>query len=326
MGKFCSQCGKPLQEGEVCECQQQNTQNIVQSENVMQSTANIVEQTAGSYENGTNEAFQNPNANMQQDAFQNPNVNMQQNTFQNSNANGQQGPAWNQNVNTQQGTTWTQNENFQKGAEMIKTEGMSVLNRTIRMFKKPIGEIKDMANSDNLMTGLSAVITNMVVILLLSIIAMITVHIKLGEFSSFIKIPYVQIVFMAVVLSAIYDFGLAGSMFLTVKAFFKENTSFAKMLSIVGGKVLLDSVFIAAGCILAILNGSLGLFIIALGMIFSSIVLIIGFYEVSALGSEQKVFAYFIALIIFVIALSIIYYVIAQSAINDLTRALKYLF
>lgn len=276
MASFCNQCGKPLQEGEICTCQQQ----------AANPAPNAVPQ-------------------FQQAPVQNQMGNI---PFQ---------------AAPQQGAAFAANSG-QMANQWIGSS-KNVFTNIVDLFKDPIGTVKRIADENKLMPPMIMVIINIVVIYLVSVISMVTVRIKLGDYAEWISIPYVRIVLTTTILAAIYDFALAGALFLSTKVFFKEETTFPKMLSIVGSKVILDSIFIIIGAIFMILNRTLGMLIIAVGMMFTTIIFIMSFQKISVLTDAKKFYALFIGMVMQTIVMVIIYYMIANSIVSSLTSALSYI-
>ena len=122
-----------------------------------------------------------------------------------------------------------------------------------------------------------------------------------------------KVVLFSTIGAAAYDFGFAGLLYLSTRCFFKEDTSYGKMLAIVGGKVLLDSVFIVAGVVIMILSSQLGMFVISFGMIFTTIISIMAYNKVSTLSDTKKVYGYFIAYAILVLIIMLVVYILAGS-------------
>lgn len=209
-------------------------------------------------------------------------------------------------------------------ANQVINSSKNIFREIGNLFKDPIGTTVRIADENKMTMPLIMVITNIVVIFLLAVICMLTVRIRLGEYSSWLSIPYVKIVLVMTILSAIFDFALAGALMLSVKVFFKEETSFAKMLALVGTKVLLDSIFIIAGVILAMISAPLGTVVIGAGMVFTSLIFIMSFQKLSALSDTKKFYALFAAVIMQVVVMAIVYAVIARSVLGGLSSALSY--
>jgi hypothetical protein len=282
MAKFCSQCGRPLQEGEICTCQQQNVSQA--------------QPTQGQVYQGQPYQGQ-PNQGQPYPQFQN---NMGNVPFQGK----------------------TNGVNGNQIADLVKNVGKEIGN----LFKDPIGTTEKIAEKNDMTLPLAMVITNIVFIFLISIIAMIVVRVKLGDWAEWVSIPYVKIVLVVTILSAIFDFALAGVTVLSAKVFFKDDMSFAKALSLSGTKVLIDTVVILAALILTVLSPAVGVAVLSLGMFFTTLMFITSYQQVCKLSMTKKFYSLFVTLILQAAAMGIVYAVVAGSVASSLQTALGYLF
>jgi hypothetical protein len=297
MAKFCSQCGRPLQEGEICTCQQQNV-------NQAQPTQ---EQT------NQGQVFQGqPN---QGQAYQGQ-------PFQGQPNQGQPYPQFQNNMGNVPFQGKPNGINGNQIVDLIKNVGKEIVN----LFKDPIGTTERIAEQNDKTMPLAMVITNIVFIFLISIIAMIVVRVKLGDWAEWVSIPYVKIVLVVTILSAIFDFALAGVTVLSAKVFFKDDMSFAKALSLAGTKVLIDTVVILAALILTILSPTVGVAVLSLGMFFTTLMFIMSYQQVCKLPAAKKFYSLFVTLILQAAAMGIVYAVVAASVASSLQTALSYLF
>jgi hypothetical protein len=207
-------------------------------------------------------------------------------------------------------------------ADLAKNIGKEIVN----LFKDPIGTTEKIAEKNDMTMPLTMVITNIVFIFLISIISMIVVRVKLGDWAEWVSIPYVKIVLVVTILSAIFDFALAGVTVLSAKVFFKDDMSFAKALSLAGTKVLIDTVVILAALILTVLSVAVGVAVLSLGMFFTTLMFITSYQQVCKLSMTKKFYSLFVALIMQAAAMGIVYAVVAGSVASSLQTALGYLF
>ncbi|SER42884.1 hypothetical protein [Lachnobacterium bovis] len=124
MAKFCTKCGRPLQDGEICNCQgQTNEQNNETFNNTVNSSetqaTNSNDNVSFDYNYSTQNVANNQNAgySYQQNDMQNGNYNYQQNNMQNGNYNYQQNNMQNPNYNYQQ--PYVRQNTF--GSELVNT-------------------------------------------------------------------------------------------------------------------------------------------------------------------------------------------------------------
>jgi hypothetical protein len=307
MANFCSQCGRPLQEGEICTCQQQNVnQAQPNQEQAYQAQPNQAQ------------AYQaQPN---QGQAYQaQPN---QEQAYQGQPNQGQPYPQFQNNMGNVPFQGKTNGINGNQIADMAKSIGKEIGN----IFKDPIGTTEKIAEKNDMTLPLTMVILNIAVIFLISVISMIVVRVKLGDYASWFSIPYVKIVLVVTILSAIFDFALAGLTLLSTKVFFKDDMSFAKALSLVATKVLIDTVVILAALILTVLSPAVGVSVLGLGMFFTSLMFITSYQQVCKLPTTKKFYSLFVTLIMQAAAMGIVYTVVAASVASSLQTAISYLF
>lgn len=221
MAKFCSQCGKPLQEGEVCSCQK---------------TAN----------------------------------------------------------DTAEQVT----KQMQEAAQVVVVQGANVFKKMVDIFKSPIRTVKQIADAQDKAAAFSMVITNVLVLSIITLIACVSANSKLD---GWFEIPVAKMVLTVLLTATGVDFALAACLWLTTKYFFREDVSFIKMLSVTGAKLLIDSVFIVAGSILAIVSVQIGMVIFGLGSLFTMLLFIQSYTEVSTLDKDKKFYALTVALAIFAV-------------------------
>jgi hypothetical protein len=296
MAKFCEQCGRPLQEGEICTCQQQNVnQAQPNQEQVYQAQPN------------------------QEQAYQGqPN---QEQVYQAQPNQGQPYPQFQNNMGNASFQGKTSGMIGNEIIDLLKNEGKEIGN----LFKDPIGTTEKIAEKNDMTMPLTMVLTNIVVIFLISVISMIVVRVKLGDYADWVEIPYVKIVLVATILSAIFDFALAGVSVLSDKVFFKDDMSFAKALSLVGTKVLIDTVVILAAIILAVLSTAVGFGVLGIGMFFTTLMFITSYQQVCKLSETKKFYSLFVTLVLQAAAMGIVYAVVAASVVSKLQSILYYL-
>lgn len=276
MANFCNQCGRQLQDGEVCNCQQQNVNQ---------------NQTMGGMPNQAQQPYQQ---------FQNNMGNMPYQGYPQQNPYGMMG---NQVVSTSK----------------------NIFQEIANIFKDPIGTTKRLADEDKMTMPLTMVIINIVAVFLLSIIYMIVARVKLADYASWVSIPYVKIVLIMTIVSAIYDFALAGLTLLSTKVFFKEDISFAKALTLVGTKVIIDTLVLIVAAILAILSTALGGIVLSAGMIFTTLMFVMSYQKLSSLSDTKKFYSLFVTFVMQAVVMGIVYAVLYESFVTYIQSILYYM-
>lgn len=256
MAKFCNQCGRPLEEGETCNCQIQE---------------------------GFTQSFQ-----------------------------GQQGTQ--QNAQTSEGNS-TLNQMNQQFAGKTK----NLFEKILPLCKNPVGEIKNLAMSNDKSLGLIMVLCNIVISILITIIGMIVVRVKLGQYAEYISIPYVKMIISVGILVAANYFALAGFLLLTSKVFFKAETNFAQMISVIGVKALYDTFIMIIGTVVSLVFPAIGIFLILLGGIYTMVVMLFSYGEVVNMNPNNKVYSICISYV----GMLLMYYIIYKSVFDNMLSNLS---
>lgn len=173
-------------------------------------------------------------------------------------------------------------------------------------IRNPASAVKQVLAAEDITQPLALVFINLISIFITSIICVIVLNIRYSLYFSWIHIPSAGIIILTLLLAAVFDFGFPGLLFVSTGIIFKEKTSFYKMLSMAGGKVIIDSVFILAGSVFMIF-GSFFFFLFAIaGNILSFAVLITIYNEEINLPQIKKIYNISLSLTIIYITIIII--------------------
>lgn len=262
MGKFCSQCGRPLEEGEVCNCQAGQTQQQNQS-------------------------------------------------------NGFSGEQMNQTI------------------DKITNETKSFLSRILPILKNPVEELKKIAKTNETAPGIQMIIINLVITFLAMIIFTFLQKLLYGGGMGYLTAYYIGNAIGSTILTAItYLIWAAATYFLwaavlfgVTKTFAKdEQTTFASMLTIVGGKALYDTAIRVVGVLLMVVLSGFGSFVLAIGSAFTSILMIVTYCETVELEGSKKVYALAIAYACVILVSDMIMFVTSNSLFSSMVNSLGGIF
>jgi hypothetical protein len=312
MANFCNQCGRPLQEGEICTCQQQN---VNQAQPTQAQSAQGQPNQEQVFQGQPNQGQPNQGQPYQGQPYQGQ-------PYQGQPYQGQPYQQFQNNMGNAPFQGKANGINGNQIVDLAKNVGKAIGN----LFKDPIGTTEKIAEKNEMTLPLTMVILNIAVIFLISIISMIVVRVKLGDWAEWVSIPYVKIVLVVTILSAIFDFALAGLTLLSAKVFFKDDMSFAKALSLVGTKVLIDTVVILAALILTVISSAIGIALLSVGMFFTSLMFIMSYQKVCKLSETKTFYSLFVTFVMQMAAMGIVYAVVAASVLSSLQTALGYLF
>lgn len=176
----------------------------------------------------------------------------------------------------------------------------------LQFIRNPVSAVRRVVSSGDISQPLAMVFINLISVFIASVICVIILNIRYSLYFSWLHIPSAGIIIFSLLLAAIFDFGFPGLLFVSTGIIFKEKTSFYKMLSITGGKVITDSLFLLAGSAFMLL-GSFFFFLFAIaGNIISFAIIITIYNEEISLPQTRKIYSISIPLIIISIIIIII--------------------
>ena len=262
MAKFCIHCGKPLEEGEVCTCQEAVAENA--------ATENTTAQTESA-------EIQTPVENVQAETPVTPTPQTTTNT---------------------EGTT---NNTTNKASSNEFVEKLKlVFTKFVDYFKSPTNTAKEFAAMNDSMYGILMICSNLIVLFLLALIlvsaganAVRSIPI-LGSMLSGSAFP---VSLMITVIFAAYYFAMAGMLTFTTKVLFKGSMTFKQAVSIVGVNAFINAVILLAAIILMLISPALGMIVLYLGFIYSSLMEYVTYIEMADISSDKKAYALLISII-----------------------------
>lgn len=265
MAKFCIHCGKPLEEGEVCTCQQA-------AENAAENTTTQAEATE----------TQTPVEEVKAETPVTPTP--QPNTTGATN-------------NTAGNTSNTAQSN--EFVEKLKL----VFTKFADYFKSPTGTVKEFAAKNDSMYGILMICTNLIVLFLLSLILINSGADNLsripliGAIGGLLSDSAFSIALMITAIFAALYFAMAGMLVLTTKSMFKGTMKFSQAVSIVGVNAFINAVVLIVAIILMLISPTLGLIVLYLGIIYSSLMEYVSYIEMADISSDKKAYALLITFI-----------------------------
>ena len=274
MAKFCTKCGRKLEEGEVCTCtsaNQEPPQQIYAQPPQTEEYGSMAGSTEGQRQDQSRQQGQYYNPNQQNQYYNqsqqggqyyDPN---QQNQYYNQEQQGgqyydpnQQNPYYNQ---SQQGQYYNQNQQgpynnqgqyyqgngqYQqqrtKEAEWLYNKKDQLVAGTKNMFseilpilKAPVTRVKEIADSNNPAVGIEFIATKMVVCLLFLLIALLKIRGAVSGYSSYIDIKIPYLKSILCVILATAGIDVIDALLLKViTALFGAKASFQAYIDVVG--------------------------------------------------------------------------------------------
>lgn len=192
---------------------------------------------------------------------------------------------------TENSNVYGGHETGSSAAEFNWKQPSQLFSLLLQFVKNPLEAARQIVYSEVIALPFVLVAINIITIFVASIICIIATKIKYGFYLSLIHIPLAVIVMMTVFVSAIFDFGLAGLLFISTNLIFKHKIGFLKILSMVGSKVVIDSIFMLVGSIFVFISSFFFYIFIITGNIISFAVLITVYNE-EELSPLKKLYSF----------------------------------
>lgn len=325
---FCTKCGRKLEEGEICTCQQLKSapkmqpQVKVETQSVQREQPEVRKSVELQKNQSTSQQTQQPEKQRQAASQQGKPVQQSVNSHQyQQNTGYQQRQSYQQNVNYQQKQQYSQNMNYQqsqqyqqnmntqhgnirdsKEAEWAKEKGAAALGN-VKIFlgaagsvlKKPVSEAVRMSDDSTGKSGLhfitvKAIFTTIVVLILSMVTAGKIASASNGYFSFFdIKMPYFTLIVLSLIATIGFDMVKVGIMTMMTKAFGGSAAPKA-MYSVVGVQAVFDLLITAVICVLMLISPSIAMTVaFTLGLVYAiGLTPFVGYASYSAVTNMDK--------------------------------------
>lgn len=325
---FCTKCGRKLEEGEICTCQQLKSapkmqpQVKVETQSVQREQPEVRKSVELQKNQSASQQTQQPEKQRQAAPQQGKPVQQSVNSHQyQQNTGYQQRQSYQQNVNYQQKQQYSQNMNYQqsqqyqqnmntqhgnirdsKEAEWAKEKGAAALGN-VKIFlgavgsvlKKPVSEAVRMSDDSTGKSGLhfitvKAIFTTIVVLILSMVTAGKIASASNGYFSFFdIKMPYFTLIVLSLIATIGFDMVKVGIMTMMTKAFGGSAAPKA-MYSVVGVQAVFDLLITAVICVLMIISPSIATVVaFTLGLVYAiGLTPFVGYASYTAVTNMDK--------------------------------------
>lgn len=325
---FCTKCGRKLEEGEICTCQQLKSapkmqpQVKVETQSVQREQPEVRKSVELQKNQSASQQTQQPEKQRQAAPQQGKPVQQSVNSHQyQQNTGYQQRQSYQQNVNYQQKQQYSQNMNYQqsqqyqqnmntqhgnirdsKEAEWAKEKGAAALGN-VKIFlgaagsvlKKPVSEAVRMSDDSTGKSGLhfitvKAIFTTVVVLILSMVTAGKIASASNGYFSFFdIKMPYFTLIVLSLIATIGFDMVKVGIMTMMTKAFGGSAAPKA-MYSVVGVQAVFDLLITAVICVLMIISPSIATVVaFTLGLVYAiGLTPFVGYASYTAVTNMDK--------------------------------------
>ena len=237
MARFCTQCGRRLEEGEVCNCTQQN-QNTAQSQSTAVPGAGSQQQSGSQqYNQGMNGGQQSaPYTNYQGGRQQNQAAGGQQQyqgaNYQQYNQGMNSNQQYGQGMNGGQQSQWAgmnSQQMKQMGAQAM-AGARNMFREVLPILKRPVTETRRIAAGNSPLVGLELIGLKALIILIIVLIAASRIS---GISNGMIQMPYFKLIILTLLLTVGID-ALEAVLLNAFAGMFKGSTNINAMFCVVG--------------------------------------------------------------------------------------------
>ena len=332
MAKFCTQCGRRLEEGEVCNCTQQE-QSAAQKQSTTQNQSAAAPGAAGwqqsgdqhqssaytNYQGGQQSQSAGPRqqsqwTNYQQYGQQQYNQGVGGNQQYNQGMNS--GQQYRQGMNNGQQSQWAgmnSQQMKQMGAQAM-AGAQNMFREVLPILKRPVTETRRIAAGNSPLVGLELIGLKALVILIIVLIAASRIS---GAANGLIQMPYFKLVILVLLLTLGVD-ALEAVLLNVFAGMFKGSANINAMFCVVGSRALYDGIIAIVAGILApfFLTGSV--FVLVFGSLILPYVQYGAYRAVAQGDDDRRVYAFFLVKVISSLVLYIILYMMAADMLTSM--------
>lgn len=267
MGKFCVNCGRPLEPGELCHCQQEEYRAEPEGVSPPQPEPQRFSEVGAKARAAWQEALSSEAAQAAKEK------------------------------------TGAAAKEVRVQAASLPQRVKSLFKNPVEEIRSLAGEGSLAAPLGMIVANILAVLV-LSVIVMLAINGKLRG--ELGAYVKELDLPYAKAVLFFTVTAIVVNFAQAACLFASEKLLFRGAFTPGAALSLTGGKALIDTLFLIAGVVFAMFSPKFGLAFILIGDLLTSSILAVSYTELSQLPQPQKVYSYFAAQFVFAIVVLVL--------------------
>ena len=166
------------------------------------------------------------------------------------------------------------------------------LQRLFSLFTKPVEEIDDMTRSGDRMMGLKLMLVSVGLIVLAMVIFMAILRDAAGGwFADLFANAAMEMTISSIIANIIYWLVLTVLLLFFSNVMFRARSSFAEIFIIVQSKAVIDGVFMLVYVALYMVSDQIAIYVLIFGQIFSFLVMILAYAEVLDIEGSKKVYS-----------------------------------
>ncbi|HIZ81260.1 MAG TPA: hypothetical protein H9722_04100 [Candidatus Mediterraneibacter pullistercoris] len=345
MSKYCTQCGRKLEDGEVCTCTSQNA-DAASNVNVSSTQTAGPQQTADTpqneqqYNQQYSQQYQQAQQSGQQyQQTQQSSQQYQQNSqqYQQAQQNSQQ---YNQQYQQTQQNRQQYNQQYQqdgqpggytKEAEWINRQKNAIVSGTKSMFseigpilKAPVSRVRQISSSGSANVGIQLIAAKTVVFLIVVIIALLMLSNQVHSMSYGLieaNMPYFQLILVTLILTLGIDF-LEALILKVITGAFNGITNTNTMINVIGARAIYDTFLLLIFVILGMLSWQIAFVVLALLLPISVYIQFASYQGCVRMAEDKKPYAYFVAKLCMSIISFLIVYIIVNTSLESMMNSM----
>ena len=294
MVKYCTKCGRKLEEGEVCNCTSQNAGST-------QNTGQQAAQGQQQYQQGQTGAAQQQ--------YQQGQPGSQQQYYQ-------QG---------QPGGTTKESEWINRQKDVIISGTKNMFSEIIPILKAPVSRVREISAAGS-SAGLQMIIAKAVIFLVVMLIAMLVISSRIREMSyGFITIdmPYFQLILLTLLLTAGVDL-LEAVLLKSITGAFKGMTNVNTMFNVIGGRCIYDTIVFLLVIILGIISWNAAFVVLIFATPISVYIQFSAYQGCVRMSENRRPYAYFLTKLCMSVISFLVVYLIIRNYISTIMNYILY--
>lgn len=350
MSKYCTQCGRKLEDGEVCTCTSQNA-DAASNVNVSSTQTAGPQQTADTPQNEQqyNQQYsrqyqqaQQSSQQYQQSGQQYQQTQQSSQQYQQAQQSGQQYQQSSQQYQQYQQYQQAQQYNQQyqqdgqpggytKEAEWINRQKNAIVSGTKSMFseigpilKAPVSRVRQISSSGSANVGIQLIAAKTVVFLIVVIIALLMLSNQVHSMSYGLieaNMPYFQLILVTLILTLGIDF-LEALILKVITGAFNGITNTNTMINVIGARAIYDTFLLLIFVILGMLSWQIAFVVLALLLPISVYIQFASYQGCVRMAEDKKPYAYFVAKLCMSIISFLIVYIIVNTSLESMMNSM----
>lgn len=316
MTKLCDECQKPVEEGEVCSCQDENidsTTEPVAEDNECVHTE--VEVPTESPEQPDLQIAPAPESEPQIDPVSKsePPVNSTPQPEPQVNP----APEPDSQSQTQQAPS-KELEWFQEKKNNFVSESKTLFAEILPILKAPVTRIKQISSDDSSTIGMKFIITKAAIMLILTLIVLVRLS---GLIGYYIEIPFFKAIIQIILFSVGADF-LEALLMKTFTEIAGGSTNRHAMITIIGTRGLYESIITIVVALLSIISLNTALIVYIFCIPIVTLIQYSGFQAITQVSDDKKPYIFFVAKACMFIMIYIIMYLLMKDTLSMVTSGI----